>query len=261
VEKVIFIPTGIWRIKKLNFIEKAILSDIYNMTFNHKGVYNKHKETLAKDLGISLTKIENSLKKLKTLEFINSKKTFSKDQAGKITGCKLVTRIINIDKINQAEKFNISTDNIFFSKYNKGFTFSYKEIQRMYAWKEKERISKMSTVFLALYVIIHKNSFNKDYLDRGGLFCRFKKTDLYEVLGVTRPTGKKIIDDLFRVKKYNINNEIIEGRIIADIEVSKIDDFDLNFEDGEDWAINEKFLKQLNIPVKPIFNNPKKNFY
>lgn len=240
-EQVVFIPMDIWRIKNLNFIEKVILSEVVNMTVDHKGKFNKHKGTIANDFRITEAKVESSFKKLKQMGFIESNRKLSIDQYGKIKGCKLVTRVPNLENIKNAEKFNISKDNIFTKGgRDEGFTFTYWEIFSINSWNRK--ITRDS--FLALYTIFHKNSFKKEY--KSGWYCRFKKTDLYEVLGLTRATGRKIADWLFTEQTFNSK---YKGAVIVN-HLNQLEYIEYRGQpEEEDWVINIELL--FNIDMFP----------
>ncbi|MGL5853656.1 MAG: hypothetical protein ACRCYA_00305 [Cetobacterium sp.] len=192
----VYVKNNVWTIKKLNFLEKIILSDMIN-TLDKSGRYFKDKKKLSETFGTTESKITKCFEKLSSLNLIKSERVFNKDVTGKIVGCKFVERTINEKEISKIERFKISENNIFLKSGN-DVCFTQEEIKLIEGNKNK------ANQLIALIIIVNKNTFvNNEY---EVLRCRFSKTDLYEFMGLSRPTGAEMLRKI--LEGFRIGGEL-----------------------------------------------------
>lgn len=208
-DKGIFIPMIIWKIKNLNINEKLVLSDIFNKRelTNFSG-YNKSIRTLFDEMLLFESNVKEIFKTLNKKGYIFSNPTYYRNK-GEIKKV-LANRDINIEALNNAERFTIPDDNIFYKDSKQGVFIPFDDIIKINGYsregKGKSYKAKNRDRFLILYLLIIKIGFyNTQYFNTriNPIFVRFKINDLVEFTGMSYKTVLEYIKSLTRYYYYN----------------------------------------------------------
>lgn len=159
-------------------------------------------------MGIFEEQVKEIYKTLSKKNYIFSNPTYLRT-SGEIRKV-LANRDINIETLKNANRFIISSDNIFYKDSQKGVFISFEDIIKInsygYNKKDKRYSAKNRDRLLLIYLIITKIAFyNNQYSNTrtNPLFARFKIKELNEFLGWSYKTVLEHIKHLTEYHTYN----------------------------------------------------------